>query len=278
MLTHTVPSNRNVVSIWRERHHMALRRMRHTDALESLVVLGMAAKNKNKKLNGIRYSAEQRIIIAVSLQSAQWEGSIILILLLLFKIKRCDSFCIDSRWFFTDSIHCWSVGGMAPLTPFHGVLAHVSLPNSESRDSQWELVEWTKGSPSHHRARSKRQCWFSENAALHFTASSRFVRLNESLLSNEMNCISFVVLHILRLIALHFKTQPDRMQSMKTHMDANYMEWVSECVTTFGTEISLGCDCIATNETINLETLSCEHTNTVTATKGAAMRHSWNQF
>lgn len=74
---------------------MALRRMQHTDAHGSLVVLDMAAKN------GIQ-------VKVVSLLSLQYASKNVQLLFwyyyLSFKIKRIDSFHIDNRPFFTNSV------------------------------------------------------------------------------------------------------------------------------------------------------------------------------
>lgn len=74
-----------------------------------------------------------------------------------------------------------------------------------------------------------------------------------------MNCVSFVVIHILLLIALHFKTSTKERFATdeNTHGQRNY---VGVSVTVFGSVISLGCDYIATNATINFKHFPAKHT------------------
>lgn len=183
--------------------------------------------------------------------------SIISLFVKLFKIKRGNTFCIDSRPFFTESANRWRRRWCEHArTWMHHATMDVLVYVGAVGNMHLSIIHTAQPMFIQHKA----ILHIVERVALcECTASSRIVWLNESVLSGKMNCISFVVFHTYTflLIAFHFKTQLHCIQSTLQHMRCVRVSALS-IMSGFG--ISLGCDYIATNETINFQTLSCQST------------------
>lgn len=131
-----------------------------------------------------------------------------------------------------------AVGKIAAMMTSYGAFVHHHPPYCEL---EWLPVffgrMYNMDAAQRTAAHSQRQCLFIylTKLCVHFTASSRFFWSNEFLLSDKMNCISSVVVHILlfRLRFVHFQIfEPTWSAYISTNdenirMDSNYLEWVS---------------------------------------------------
>lgn len=117
-------------------------------------------------------------------------------------------------------------------------------------------LQYASAASSHRRTvRSQRQCLFSKTLPRHCTRSIKSNRLDKRICAvrrNELHFFCCCCPHTSPYIALHFKTTPLDGHAIDENVPFHGRS-VSVRLHIFGFEISLGCDYIATNETINFK-------------------------